>query len=138
MLAKKSPAPARILNVYPFKYRTYDPAIGRFWSTDPLAEKMPSWSPYSFCFNNPLIFVDPDGRIPYPITIRAFAPFKTFGGGFHGDGANRGFTTSSNATARVHQKINFDTDKTSITTSPRSRTNPFVWVVVRKYFLYLQ
>jgi hypothetical protein len=62
-------------------------------------------------------FVDPDGRIPYPITIRAFAPFNTFGGGFHGDGANRGFTTSSNATARVHQKINFDTDKTTLTTS---------------------
>jgi hypothetical protein len=60
--------------------------------------------------------LDPDGRIPYPITIRAFAPFDYFGGGFHGDGANRGYTTSSTATARVHQKINFDTDKTSITT----------------------
>lgn len=52
--------------------------------------------------------------IPYPITIRSFAPFKTFGGGFHGD--NRGFTTSSSASARVHQWINFDTDKTSLTT----------------------
>jgi hypothetical protein len=63
------------------------------------------------------MFVDPDGQIPYPITIRAFAPFNYFGGGFHGDGANRGFTTSSTATARVHQKINFDTDKTTMTTS---------------------
>ena len=58
--------------------------------------------------------VDPDGRIPYPITIRGFAPFKEFGFGFHGDG--RGYSTG-NVSARVHQKINFDTDKTTMTTT---------------------
>lgn len=42
----------------------HDPRIGRFFATDPLAEKFPSHSPYSFCFNNPLYFVDPDGRAP--------------------------------------------------------------------------
>ncbi len=52
------------LNWDSFKWRNYDYAIGRFMSIDPLAEKMPSWSPYNFCFNNPLTFVDPDGRAP--------------------------------------------------------------------------
>jgi hypothetical protein len=81
---------------------------------DPLAHKMPFASPYNYCLNNPINMVDPDGRIPYPITIRGFAPFKEFGFGFHGDG--RGYSTG-NVSARVHQKINFDTDKTTMTTT---------------------
>jgi len=80
-------------------------------STDVLMEKYPSFSPYNYTLNNPINLVDPDGRIPYPITIRSFAPFKTFGGGFHGD--NRVYSTG-NVSARVHQKINFDTDKSRI------------------------
>ena len=48
-----------------FELRLWDGRIGRWLNVDPLAEKMPSWSPYSFCFNNPIKFVDPDGREPF-------------------------------------------------------------------------
>ncbi len=99
--------------------RTYGPVARRFWQVDPMAHKLPSWSPYVYSFNNPLIFRDPTGAIAYPIYIRSFAPKNVFDG-YHGDGGNRGFTTSLSATARIHQKINFDTDKTSITTQARS------------------
>ncbi|WP_109672063.1 RHS repeat domain-containing protein [Dyadobacter jejuensis] len=44
--------------------RFYDPTIGRFMQVDPLSEKMPVWSPYSYGFNNPIIFVDPPGMAP--------------------------------------------------------------------------
>ncbi len=39
----------------------YDPAIGRFSSTDPFAESYFSWSPYNYVVNNPIKFVDPNG-----------------------------------------------------------------------------
>lgn len=55
-----------------FTFRGYDPRIGRMWSVDPLAEKYPSMSPYSFGANNPIFYVDPDGREPIPWYRRWF------------------------------------------------------------------
>jgi len=49
-------------------YDTYDygargmyPAIMRFTTPDPLAEKYYSISPYAYCGNNPIMRIDPDG-----------------------------------------------------------------------------
>ena len=40
----------------------YDPAIGRWTAQDPLSEKYYSYSAYNYCVNNPVMFVDPDGK----------------------------------------------------------------------------
>ena len=36
----------------------------RWLSPDPLSEEFTSWSPYTFVFNSPMRFIDPDGMAP--------------------------------------------------------------------------
>ncbi len=44
--------------------------ISRWFSPDPLSDEFPSWSPYNFVKNNPIRFIDPDGRAPEDLIIK--------------------------------------------------------------------
>ena len=52
------------LNLLDFGARYYDPGICRWTSIDPMAEKYHTFSPYSYCVNNPLTYIDPYGLAP--------------------------------------------------------------------------
>jgi len=49
------------VGLYDYGFRCYDPAVGRFLSVDPLAEKYSGWSPYNYVLGNPIRNIDPQG-----------------------------------------------------------------------------
>ncbi len=72
-----------------FKYRIENPAIGRFFSIDPLASQYPYNSPYAFCENSVIAFIELEGLEKF------YAPNGTFLGQIGSDNSIHVFTAKN-------------------------------------------
>ena len=54
-------------NSYTTEFRQYDPRLGRWKSLDPMNRLFPNMTPYNAFLNNPIMYVDRNGDIPWPL-----------------------------------------------------------------------
>lgn len=67
------------LDTYDYGARQHDPILARWDRMDPLCEKYYPFSPYAYCRNNPIKFVDKKGEEPGDFFITKDDAAKDFG-----------------------------------------------------------
>jgi RHS repeat-associated protein len=112
------------LGLYDYRQRMYDPAVGRFLTTDPAYDPNNLGNPYTYVGNNPGAFVDPYGEDAIDLIVTGqWNPddntWQQAYGGF-GLGAAEGHTVVANA-ATLGLNTNLNTQAQAIKADARAR-----------------
>ncbi len=103
-----------------FGARYLDKTIGgRFWSVDPLADVVPSMTPYRYAFNNPVNVTDPTGMLEDDDKKMDF----TYTDGY-GTYSSRGLTSSINFNGAYNAVSGGDKGKKGLQNAPSIPTLP--------------
>ena len=63
--------------MYYYGARYYEPRLSLWMSVDPLQEKYPNFTTYCYAFNNPIVFIDPNGEFPILPVVEASIIYYT-------------------------------------------------------------
>ncbi|CAF3415919.1 unnamed protein product [Rotaria socialis] len=79
--------------------------VQRWISVDPLSKQYPWNSPYAFSENRVIDSKELEGLEKISVHNYSFAPFNSFGGGYHGDGSNRKFGNKVNPASKLKENF---------------------------------
>ena len=98
----------------------YDAAIGRWFNSDPLAEKIPSISLYAYCMDNPIIAYDPNGMETHVIS-NSNGTYTVIGGVLNKDRNIYVYTKDKNGKYIKGKSIGITTSTTSFYNSDEGK-----------------
>src|SRR5690554_717977 len=127
---------AEIGNYY-YGARYYNPKWSLWLSVDPLHEEYPGWSPYAYTLLNPVIFIDPDGRMA--VKVNGSPPYRINKGVLSGPNVVNDITKttqrpkmSGGVTAIVLHRTVSSTASSAINTSKNNKGLTGFHIVVDK------